>query len=91
MLQTYCMVIQSDRVCCKHIAWLYLFTTEGEEISAVQEIERLVECDPDEIPQESKFLLEMDFQTLYNSSFKKQSYWVRAMKAARRAGRRAVA
>ena len=62
-----------------------------ERKSVLQEIERLVECDPDEIPQESKFLLEMDFQTLYNSSFEKQSYWVRAMKAARRAGRRAVA
>ena len=45
-----------------------------ERKSVLQEIERLVECDPDEIPQESKFLLEMDFQTLYNSSFEKQLY-----------------
>ena len=62
-----------------------------ERRSVLQEIDRLVDCDPDDIPRESRFLLEMDFQTLYHSSFEKQSYWVRAMKAARRAGRRAVA
>ena len=36
--------------------------------------------DPDKLPEESKFLLELDFDTLYNSSFERQSYWVRAMK-----------
>ena len=30
----------------------------------------------------------MDFESLYDASFEKQSYWVRAMKAAKRAGRR---
>ena len=52
------------------------------------EIERLVDMDPDKVPLESQFLLEMDFDSLYNSSYEKQYYWVRAMKAARRAGRR---
>ncbi len=44
---------------------------------------------PDEIPQGSHYLLEMDFTSLYNASFEQQSYWVLAMKAAQRAGRRA--
>ena len=50
----------------------------------------MVEMDPAKLPEESRFLLEMDFDSLYNSSFEKQSYWVRAMKAAQRAGRRAA-
>jgi hypothetical protein len=67
----------------------YLRLQERKEVLA--QIEQLVDCDPDEIPEGSKFLLEMDFETLYDSSFEKQSYWVRAMKAARRAGRRTAA
>ena len=30
----------------------------------------------------------MDFESLYDASFEKQSYWVHAKKAAKRAGRR---
>ena len=41
-----------------------------------------------EIPEGSRYLLELDYSELYNSSFESQSYWVLAMKAARRAGRR---
>ena len=67
----------------------YLRLQERKEVLA--QIEQLVDCDPDEIPEGSKFLLEMDFETLYDSTFEKQSYWVRAMKAARRAGRRTAA
>ena len=37
---------------------------------------------------ESKFMLEIDYSSLLRSSFDRQSYWVRAMKAARQAGRR---
>ena len=55
------------------------------------EIEGLIDLDPDDIPPESRYLLELDFNSLYRSSFEQQSYWVRAMKAARRAGRRAAA
>ena len=44
--------------------------------------------EPTEVPAESRFLLEFDFDSLYLSSFEKQSSWVRAMKAAQRAGRR---
>ncbi len=54
------------------------------------EVDRLMEVDPSELPQESKFLLEMDFSSLLRSPMDKQSYWVRAMKAAWKDGRREV-
>ncbi len=44
---------------------------------------------PDDIPKESQYLLELDFTSLYSTTFEKQSYWVLAMKATQRAGRRA--
>ena len=66
----------------------YLRLQERKEV--LLEIEKLVDMDPDKLPEESRFLLEMDFDSLYRSSFERQSYWVRAMKAARRAGRRAA-
>jgi hypothetical protein len=40
------------------------------------------------VADESKFLLEIDFQQLQESNTTEQSYWVHAMKAAVRAGRR---
>ena len=55
------------------------------------EIDRLADEDPANIPQESRFLLEVDFSSLRRSSFERHSYWVMAMKAARCAGRRTVA
>jgi len=64
----------------------YLRLQDRKEVLA--QIEQLAESDPDEIPEGSKFLLEMDFKSLYDASFEKQSYWVRAMRAAKRAGRR---
>jgi hypothetical protein len=64
----------------------YLRLQERKEV--LREIDRLIDLEPTEIPAESRFLLEFDFDSLYRSSFEKQSYWVRAMKAARRAGRR---
>ena len=66
----------------------YLRLTARRDV--LLEIEKLAELDPDKLPAESRFLLEMDFDGLYRSSFERQSYWVRAMKAARRAGRRAA-
>jgi len=64
----------------------YLRLRRRQEV--LEEVDRLMDTNPDDIPQESQYLLEMDFTTLYNSSFERQSYWVLAMKAARRAGRR---
>ena len=50
------------------------------------EIEQLLDMEPDQVPAESQFLLEMDFDSVYKSLFENQSYWVIAMQAARRAG-----
>ena len=54
----------------------------------IKEIERLSALAPEDVPEESQFLLDIDFTTLYRSSFERQSHWVRAMQAARRGGRR---
>ena len=81
-----------------HSQWLYRnFTLHDkargylrlkERKNVLLEIDRLLDVNPNDIPTESKFLLEMDFDSLYRTSFEKQSYWVVAMKAAHRAGRR---
>jgi hypothetical protein len=52
----------------------------------LQEVEQLLDTPPDELPQDSQYLLELDYSTLYNALFECQSYWVLAMKAARCAG-----
>ena len=44
--------------------------------------------DPGAVPEASKFLLEFDHNALYRSSFEHQVYWVAAVKAATKAGRR---
>ena len=36
-------------------------------------------------------MLELDHSAMYNASYEEQAYWVLAMKAAQRAGRRAAA
>jgi hypothetical protein len=53
----------------------------------LHEVDSLLDTPPDEIPEGSKYLLELNFLTLYNALFKQQSYWVLAMKAAWHAGR----
>ena len=55
----------------------------------LRELDRLIDTPPEEVPEGSRYLLELDYSDLYNASFEQQSYWVLAMKAARRAGRRA--
>jgi len=57
----------------------------------LKELDSLIETDPEEIPAECRFLLEFDFDSLYRSSFENQTYWLRAIKAARRAGKLAAA
>ena len=54
----------------------------------LRELDKLIDTSPDEVPEGSRYLLELDYSELYNSSFENQSYWVLAMKAARRAGLR---
>ncbi len=55
------------------------------------ELDKLIDTPLGDIPEESRYLLELDYSKLYNASFEGQTYWVLAMKAVRRAGRRALA
>jgi hypothetical protein len=52
----------------------------------LREVDSLLDTPPEEVLEESRYLLELDFLTLYNATFEQQSYWVLAMKAMRRAG-----
>ena len=54
----------------------------------LREIHELLETPPSEVPPESQYLLELDHSALYKASYETQAYWVLALKAARRAGRR---
>jgi hypothetical protein len=56
----------------------------------LQEVHKLLDTAPDDIPKESQYLLELNHSTLYNASYKRQAYWVLAMQAARCTGWRAV-
>jgi hypothetical protein len=46
------------------------------------EIDRLASLTPEEVPEESKFLLEVDFARLVAGEVTTQHYWVHAVKAA---------
>jgi hypothetical protein len=82
-----------------HLQWLYRnFTLHNKmrgylrlqrRMEVLKEVDQLLDTNPDDIPKESQYLLELDFTSLYSSSFERQSYWVLVMKAARRAGRHA--
>lgn len=52
------------------------------------EIERLMSIPPSHLPSDARYLLELDLDTLATASPERQAYWLYAMKAARRAGRR---
>jgi hypothetical protein len=52
------------------------------------EIDRLMTLTPEDVPEESKFLLEVDFARLRTGDIMGQHYWVHAVKAAVMAGRR---
>ena len=51
-------------------------------------IETLLDTRPDEVPTESKFLLEFDHGKLARSNMHNQTYWVVAIEAAIKAGKR---
>ena len=59
-----------------------------ERQRVMREIDRLTDVEAGAIPEESRFLLEMDFDSLREGALEWQSHWVRAMQAATRAGRR---
>ena len=44
----------------------------------------------DEVPEGSRFLLEMDYDNLMKSNIHNKTYWVVAMEAAIKAGQRAA-
>lgn len=46
------------------------------------EIDRLMHLQPEDLPEESKFLLEVDFARLRSGELTSQHYWVHAVKAA---------
>ena len=56
------------------------------QVTVLEEIARLATCDPDEIPEECRFLLAFDMSTLDKAPLSQQEYWVSAMKAAKVAG-----
>ena len=59
-----------------------------ERCELLLEIDRLIYLSPDEIPEESKFLLEVDFVRLRGGELTTQHYRVHAVKAAVVEGRR---
>ena len=65
----------------------YLALKDREKV--LTDIRHLMDTDPDEVPESSRYLLELDFTQLSNSGYEQQAYWVVAVKAARQAGRRA--
>lgn len=60
----------------------------AERRELLMEIDRLIHVRPEEVPEESKFLLEVDFARLRKGELTSQNYWVHAIKAAMVAGRR---
>ena len=56
----------------------------------LREIHELLETPPSEVPPECQYLLELDHSAVYTASYEEQIYWILALKAAQRAGRRAA-
>ena len=67
----------------------YLHNKSLEDIK--QTIKELAEMPPEDIPEESKFLLEINFGDLTKSHIEHQQYWIIAIQAAITAGRRSAA
>ena len=64
----------------------YLRNEQRREVLA--EVDRLSQLDPRQIPESSRYLLEIDFSSFKNENIVDQSYWLFAMRAAKKAGRR---
>lgn len=61
---------------------------KAERRQLLLEIDKLIHVPPEEVPEESKFLLEVDFARLRKGDLTSQHYWVHAVKAAVKAGQR---
>ena len=71
----------------KHHATLGMIR-KTERRAMLLEIDRLAQLTPEDVPEDSKFLLEIDFSTLRYADTSTQNYWVHAVKAAVVAGSR---
>ena len=60
----------------------------SHEADVLNNIATLASCRPEDIPPESRFLLEVEIVNLESKSLSQQEYWITAMKAALKAGRR---
>jgi hypothetical protein len=67
----------------------YLHKKKVEEIAL--ELESLAGLAPEDVPAESRFLLEINFIDLNKSNVKSQQYWILAINAALTAQRRQLA
>ena len=67
----------------------YLHNKSLEDVK--QTIAELAETPPEDVPEESKFLLEINFGDLTKSHIEHQQYWIIAIQAAITAGRRSAA
>ncbi len=93
-------LVSSQLMLISHSQWIFwnltLYNKEHGYLQLKQcrdllhEVDSLLDTSPDKIPEGSMYLLELDFSSLYNTSFEWQPYWVQAMKAAWRAGQRTV-
>ncbi len=70
----YCNFTLHDKLCG------YLHNKTLEDIHVT--IEQLAEMSPDNIPEGSRFLLEMNFGNLTRSHIENQEYWIIALQAA---------
>ena len=59
--------------------------------SILHEVDQLAEIDPILLPDDSKYLLEIDFSLQHRDTLERQSYWLLAMKVAVKADQRTVA
>ena len=58
------------------------------QAEVLTELARLADSRPEDVPAESRFLLEVEVNTLDKKSMEHQEYWIAAMKAALKAGKR---
>lgn len=101
MTETWIKAFISKLLHITHSQWIYRNISHHharygalelkERRDLLREIDALAEMDPALVPDESKFLLEIDFSHLKGDHTEKQRYWVRGMKAAIKAGRRRAA
>ena len=81
-----------------HLQWIFRnfllharstgYLKEAERRTILKEVAALAETELGDVPDKSRYLLEIDFTALAHSTVERQSYWMMAIKAAKVAGRR---